>query len=106
MQDVEGKTPLHLACDSACKLFESSLHDLAVRTPRFEIISTLIHANPGSVQLVDQDGMSPLEYAIVSDASIEVVEFLQFTTRIESEKLHWRAKRKIEGRHYLQEQQV
>lgn len=61
MQDVEGKAPLHLACDRSCKLFENST--LAIRTPRFE----MIHANPGLEQLVDQDSRSPLEYAMVLD---------------------------------------
>lgn len=85
MQDIEGKTPLHLACDGACKLFESDLHDLNVRIPRFDVIQTLIDACPESVALEDEDGMSPLEYAILSDAPIKVVELLQFITREQCE---------------------
>ena len=85
MQDIEGKTPLHLACDASCKLFESNLHDLNVRIPRFNVIRTLIYACPESVALEDKVGMSPLEYAILSDAPIKVVELLQFATREQCE---------------------
>lgn len=104
MQDLEGKTPLHLACDGACKLFETDLHDnLTIRTPKFDMIRTLIDTCPGSVQLEDYDGMSALEYAILSDAPLKVVELLQITTRTECEKLHWQMKRSTEGS-YTQKQ--
>ena len=88
MVDLEGKTPLHLACDGGCKLFESDLRDLSIQKPSIDTVLTLIHACPFSTALEDQDGMSALEYAIISDASIQVVELLQITTRSQFERLH------------------
>ena len=103
VQDLEGKTPLHLACDGACKIFECNLHDVTIRMPRFDIVSMLIDAWPESVHLEDQDGMTPLEHAIISDASLKVVEFLQITTRVQCEQLHWPVKRNDECPHFQEQ---
>lgn len=69
VQDVDGKTPLILAC-------ESSWGD----SPSIELIRILIKAYPTSLSLEDNDGTSALEHAILSEASLEVVEVLQHAT--------------------------
>jgi hypothetical protein len=57
------------------------------------------------VVVEDQDGMTALEHAIISDASLKVVEFLQITTRVQCEQLHWRVERNDECPH-LQERRT
>eukprot|EP00578_Thalassiosira_sp_NH16_P012902 CAMPEP_0181115656 /NCGR_PEP_ID=MMETSP1071-20121207/21544_1 /TAXON_ID=35127 /ORGANISM="Thalassiosira sp., Strain NH16" /LENGTH=256 /DNA_ID=CAMNT_0023199869 /DNA_START=25 /DNA_END=795 /DNA_ORIENTATION=- len=61
--DDGGRSPLHLVCGG------SSCSEGTVRA----LLSTSLHP----VLLEDEDGMSALEYAIVSDASLEVVNLLQ-----------------------------
>lgn len=88
IQDEDGKTPLHLACDRACELFEgdSRGEDSTTRSgPSYEVVKTLIQASPLSAPLEDQDGMSALEHAIFSDAPIKVVKLLQYATRKQCE---------------------
>lgn len=81
VQDWDGKTPLHLACDGGCNLFDSEVTDeINIRKPNISVVSTLIHACPQSVRLDDHDGMNALEHAILSDASVNVVQLLQRTT--------------------------
>lgn len=75
-QDEDGRTPLHLACDSSCELFEDSAA-LPRGPPSYDVVRTLLSQSLHSVIIEDEDEMSPLEYAIVSDASIQVVSLLQ-----------------------------
>lgn len=85
IKDIDGKTPLHLACDSACELFEGE-GDPVREPPRYDVVRTLIKTSPLSVALEDQDGMSALEYAIFSDAPIMVIKLLQYETRKQCER--------------------
>lgn len=80
IQDEDGKTPLHLACDSSSKLFQGDLGSTR-ESPSYEVVKALIQASPLSVPLEDDDGMSALEHAIISDAPINVVNLLQSATR-------------------------
>ena len=75
-QDEDGRTPLHLACDSSCELFGDSAA-LPRGPPSYDVVRTLLSQSLHSVIIEDEDEMSPLEYAIVSDASIQVVSLLQ-----------------------------
>jgi ankyrin repeat protein len=86
VQDEDGKTPLHLACDSSCELFDGDREKLPHDPPSIGVVFVLIRAYPWSVPLEDNDGTSSLEYAILSDSPIEVVKFLQHVTRIQCEK--------------------
>lgn len=80
IQDKDGKTPLHLACDCACNLFEGD-GDFTREPPSYEVVYTLLKNSPlSTVPVEDHDGMSALEHAILSDASIEVVNLLQYAT--------------------------
>ena len=85
MTDSDGKTPLSLACDTECGLFEGD-QDFVRDPPSFEIVQILVHASPLSVPLEDDDGMSALEYAILSEASSEVIKLLQCVTRKQCEE--------------------
>ncbi|KAL7448154.1 hypothetical protein ACHAWC_000398 [Mediolabrus comicus] len=83
VQDVEGKTPLHFACDSSCVLFQED-HDRnnTSQSPNHEAIATLLSYSIHATTLEDDEAMSPLEHAIMSDASIETVKLLQSATRV------------------------
>ncbi len=99
--DWEGKTPLHLACNGCCDLFEEEEGDNAMSndnmaSPCLDTIRTLLNACPLAVVVEDQDGMTALEHAIISDASLKVVELLQITTRVQCEKMYWWVKRNDE----------
>lgn len=82
VQDMDGKTPLHLACDNECELFESDRKGCSTRgPPSYDVVLTLIKASPLSLPVEDEEGMSALEHAIVSEAPISVVKVLQKATR-------------------------
>ena len=79
-QDDDGKTPLMLACDTSCELFEDD-NEIRREPPSCEVIMTLMKASPYSLLLEDEDGMSALEHSIFSDAPYEVVKLLQRGTK-------------------------
>ena len=88
IQDEEGKTPLHFACDSSCVLFEDQIDDENDAStssnrdpPNHESIAALLSISLHSATLEDDDEMSPLEHAIMSNASLETVLMLQAATR-------------------------
>ena len=85
IQDVDGKTPLTLACDAACELFEGDRNSHEREPPSYQVVKVLLVASVSSVPLEDNDGMSALEHAIFSDAPIEVIKLLQHVTRRQCE---------------------
>ena len=87
IQDEDGKTPLILACDTSCELFEDE-HEIRREPPSCEVIVTLLKASPPSLLLEDVDGMSALEHSIFSDAPCEVVKLLQHGTKELREMQH------------------
>lgn len=75
IQDEDGRTPLHLACDTSCELFED---DCTPRDPpSLDTIKVLLTGSLSAVTLEDLDEMNAVEYAIISDASMDVVRLLQ-----------------------------
>jgi ankyrin repeat protein len=86
VQDEDGKTPLHLACDSSCRLFEDDRHDRPREPPCIRLVSMLSIACPRAVPLEDNDGINAIEYAILSGSSLRVVKFLQEATRKQCER--------------------
>jgi len=84
VQDEEGKTPLHFACDSSCVLFEDDQENDESRTskqpPNHESIAALLSHSIHAATLDDEEGITPLEHAIMSDVSLETVELLQSAT--------------------------
>lgn len=75
LQDDDGRTPLHLACDAECVIFEGS------QTPRgpptIDVVQALLSGSLAPVLVEDEDDTSPIEYAIVSGADMDVVKILQ-----------------------------
>lgn len=84
VQDVEGKTPLHFACDSSCVLFEEDDHanegDISRHPPNHETIAALLSYSTHAVTVEDDEEMTPLEHAIMCNASIKTVKLLQRAT--------------------------
>ena len=75
LQDEDGRLPLHLACDRECALFDG---DQAPRPPpSIGVVKALLSGSIRSVLVEDDDDMSPIEYAIISDADVKVVQLLQ-----------------------------
>lgn len=80
IQDEDGRTPLHFVCDTSCELFEQEV-PLPRQPPRLDAVRVLLAGSLESVILEDVDEMNAVEYAIVSDASMEVVNLLQRATQ-------------------------
>ena len=92
--DTDGKTPLHLACDSACSLFmgdEGCERD----PPSYDVVFAIIKAWPSAVPWEDNDGTSALEYAILSGAPIEVVRLLQAVTKKQAQQVRLTNSRQV-----------
>lgn len=75
IQDEDGRTPLHFACDVDCRLFEGE--PVRRESPSFAIVHALLSGSIVPASMEDEDEMSPLEYAITSDAEVRVVKMLQ-----------------------------
>ena len=75
LQDEDGRLPLHIACDTDCVLFEGD--QIPRAPPSIDAVRALLSGSLRSVLVEDEDEMSPIEYAIVSDANINVVKLLQ-----------------------------
>ncbi|KAL7531235.1 hypothetical protein ACHAWF_003681 [Thalassiosira exigua] len=76
VQDEDGMTPLHFACDTTCQLFEDD--EAAPRgSPKLTTVRILLAGSLDAVVLEDADEMNPIEYALLSDASMEVINLLQ-----------------------------
>lgn len=84
MQDADGRTSLHLACDNSCVLFEGG--NTQREPPSFEVIHTLLSACMSAAVVEDKEGTNALEYAIFSEANIHVVKVLQKATQKEIRK--------------------
>ncbi len=84
VQDEEGKTPLHFACDSACVLFEDQRDENDASdqpsSPNHDSIKALLSCSIHAATLEDDEEMTPLEHAIMSDASLKTVKLLQSAT--------------------------
>lgn len=86
IQDEDGRTPLHFACDSECLLFEGDQDQKD--PPSFEIVYALLSGSVTSASMEDEDEISPLEYAILSNADVKVVKILQQAAQSCMKKSH------------------
>ena len=78
IQDNEGRTPLHFVCDSSCELFEGDEDEVTPRgPPSLDVVRVLLSGSLYAATLEDLDEINAVEYAILSDASFEVVNLLQ-----------------------------
>ena len=75
MQDDEGKTPLHLACDSSntLRFWDRELF----RQPSYEVIKELLCQGLDAAYIEDIHEANPLEYAIISEVPIDIIVLLQ-----------------------------
>ena len=80
VQDEDGRTPLHFACDTSCELFEDD-QCTPRGPPALNSIRILLSGSLSAVTLEDVDEMNAVEYAIVSDAPMDVVNLLQRATQ-------------------------
>jgi hypothetical protein len=81
IQDNDGKTPLHFACDSSCELFEENVGSPSRCPPSLDTVRTILSGSVEAVILEDADEMNALEYALLSDAPMKLISFLQRTTQ-------------------------
>ena len=83
--DAEGKAPLHIVCDSSSVLFKEDRNnensDTPSQPPNHDAVETLLSYSLHVVTLEDDEDMSPLEHAIMSNASLKTVRMLQSATR-------------------------
>jgi hypothetical protein len=86
VQDAEGSTPLHFACDSSCVLFEDDHdkdeNDTSKQPPNHESVAVLLSYSILAATLEDDEEMTLLEHAIMSDSSMKTVTLLQSATRV------------------------
>ena len=88
VQDIDGKTPLHFACDSSSVLFEDDDEtDKAVKPPCHDVICALLSESLAAATIEDADEMSPLEHAIMSNASLKTVKLLQHAASKHMQKM-------------------
>lgn len=82
VQDNESRTPLHIAC-------LNTVDDPMIRwayAPVMETVHLLCEANPRMANEEDVDGMTPVDLALVSGASEDVVSYLRHKSANELEK--------------------
>lgn len=83
LQDLLGKTPLHLLVEESSSRFEEDTFDdivfrACIRDNEIlRIVEILVLSSPETVNLEDVTGMSALEYALVIDGNRDVVCELQ-----------------------------
>mmetsp|Transcript_19308 Transcript_19308/g.42013 ORF Transcript_19308/g.42013 Transcript_19308/m.42013 type:complete len:247 (-) Transcript_19308:57-797(-) len=80
VQDEDGRTPLHFACDTSCELFEDNQCSPR-ESPCLDTVRVLLSGSMDAVTLEDEDEMNAVEYAIISDAPMKVVNLLQKATQ-------------------------
>lgn len=85
--DEDGRTPLHFACDVDCRLFEGE-PERQRSPPSYGVVHALLCGSIAPASMEDMDDMSPLEYAIVSDAEVRVVKLLQKAAQKYMKKAH------------------
>ena len=71
VQDDGGKTPLHFACDSACILFKEDNNVVFYGSklpPNHDAVAVLLSYSFQASLLRDDEGMSPRDLAIQSNA--------------------------------------
>lgn len=93
-RDIDGKTPLHYACDSSTGLFDDDeekdndqslvssssatpTNEVERATPSHDAIAAILSESMAAATIEDADEMSPVEHAIISGASLKTVKMLQ-----------------------------
>ena len=81
MPDQDGRVPLHIACDSSCRLFEDEYEGHQKNKPCYGVIKVLLSASPSTAVLEDTDGVCPIEYTLLSNADMETLSLIQRAAR-------------------------
>ena len=87
VQDEGGRTPLHFICDTSFVTFASDGSPSSTpqpqrqKGPKHEAVVALLSASKNAAAIEDSDEMSPLEHAIMCDASLKTVKLLQSSAR-------------------------
>lgn len=88
IQDEDGRTPLHFACDVDCRLFAEDTKQR--NPPTFELVYSLLSVSIVPASMEDEEETSPLEYAIMSNADLKVVKLLQKAAQKHMKNMHAR----------------
>jgi ankyrin repeat protein len=80
IQDEDGMTSLHLACNTNCVLFEEDKESSPRGPPNLDTMYALLASSLDVVTLEDINGMNAVEHALFSDTLIEVITLLQKAT--------------------------
>ena len=97
-QDLDGKAPIHFACDANFILYEKDIYTSGNRRDGHLVFSTivsLVSLAPSSIHLEDCDEMNAIELAILSDASKTLVSLLQNVSALEHKKMDGHLKKDI-----------
>lgn len=77
VQDRDGKTPLHFACDSSCMLFEDDEGITCTkRVLNHASVYALLSYSVRAATFQDDENMSPLQHAILSQASFRTMRLI------------------------------
>mmetsp|Transcript_40649 Transcript_40649/g.85387 ORF Transcript_40649/g.85387 Transcript_40649/m.85387 type:complete len:247 (-) Transcript_40649:76-816(-) len=87
-KDKDGRMPLHMACDSSCELFEDSKGQTQRSAPSYKSIAVLLAGSLNSAVEEDNDGTSPIEYALCSNADMKTVRLIQKVAQKVMKKKH------------------
>ncbi|KAL7465780.1 hypothetical protein ACHAXS_006102 [Conticribra weissflogii] len=78
VKDISGKTPLHLLCEKYASAYHANnIEEISVEESMLGAAKLLVNVAPDTVNIGDNDEMTPIEYAIRSDCPFKVVRFLQ-----------------------------
>lgn len=76
--DASGQTPLHNVCQYYPSRYSEEISGISLETGMLAVAKTLCGAAPFAiVNLEDSHDMTPIEYAIDSEAPLRVVKYLQ-----------------------------
>ena len=76
-QDEEGKTPLHFVCEPTLVLFGGDTSSTPQEVPNHEAVVALLSESLNAATIEDDEEMTPLEHAIMNDASLKTIKLLQ-----------------------------
>ena len=84
-QDEDGRTPLHYVCDTSSFSYvlfaDTNATPQHQEAPKHEAIAALLSESLNAATIEDDDEMSPLEHAIMCEASLKTVKLLQVSAR-------------------------
>ena len=77
--DIDGKTPLHLACQHYASAYRPTKHlDGSLVSLQDAMVESIQLLNrPAVVNMEDEEGMTALEYAIDTNADLRIIKNMQ-----------------------------